>query len=436
MIIFIKICAVFALVLLNGFFVASEFAIVKIRETRLSELAEQGSIRARVGRVLVRNLDAYLSATQLGITMASLGLGWIGEPMVSEELKPLLRGLGIHNPTTVSSISIVTGFIIITFLHIVFGELAPKSLAIRRTEDTALWISMPLRLFFWMFWPAIWVLNAAALGTLKLVGITPASDEELAHSDAELMMILSEAAAGGQISEQERKISERALRLADSKARQVMVPRNEIVYFSLAQGLESSLDKARRNNFARYPLCETDLDKVIGMVHIRDVFWMLREPGAPDLKAVAHEALLVSEEESLEKVLQRFRDTHIHLALVVDEVGSVSGLVTLEDVLEQLVGAIQDEFDTESPWLKMLAPEVYEAAGRAPLALLRSKFGIGIEGEDVVTISGFITDRMGRFPKEGDVVRIKDWKVTVTRTDALKVKTCLLERVTEKSGDG
>jgi CBS domain containing-hemolysin-like protein len=428
MIIAIKICAVLALVLINGFFVASEFAIVKIRETRLMELAEAGNIRARVGRVLVRNLDAYLSATQLGITMASLGLGWMGEPLVSEQLRPLFRFAGVHGSATVSSISIVTGFIIITFLHIVFGELAPKSLAIRRTEGTALWVSMPLRLFFWIFWPAIWLLNAAALGSLKLMGIAPASREELAHSDAELMMILSESEAGGQISEQERKISVRALRLADMKARQVMVPRNEIVYFSLAQGLESSLAKARRNNFARYPLCETDLDKAIGMVHIRDVLWMLREPGEPDLKAVAHEALLVSEEESLEKVLQRFRDTHIHLALVVDEVGAVSGLVTLEDVLEQLVGAIQDEFDTESPWLKKTGPGAYEAAGRAPLALLRSKFGVGIEDTDVVTLSGLITDRLGRFPREGDVVRIEDWKVTVTRTEALKVKTCLLER--------
>jgi len=431
MIIAFKILVVVALVLLNGFFVASEFAIVKIRETRLIELARSGNIRARAARSVVKNLDAYLSASQLGITMASLALGWMGEPLVSDQLRPLLHSFQITSPTVITSVSVSVGFIIITFLHIVFGEQAPKFLAIRRVEGTALLISIPLRLFYWSFWPAIWLLNMAATGTLQVLGITPAKEHELAHSETELRMILSEAAAGGQISEQEKRISERALRLADLKAKQIMVPRNEIVYFSLAESLETTLEKARRNNFARYPLCESELDKLIGMVHLRDVFWMLREKGAADLRAVAREPLLFSEEESGETVLQRFRDTHIHLALVVDERGFISGLVTLEDVLEQLVGAIQDEFDTESPLLKKAGADVYEAAGRVPLALLKTKFGFEFADDDVVTLSGYITDQLGRFAKEGDAITLGAWKITVTKTDALKVRTCRLERQPE-----
>lgn len=427
--IFLKIVALFALVLLNGFFVASEFAIVKIRETRLVELAVGGNLRARVARNVVRQLDAYLSATQLGITIASLGLGWLGEPLVSSQLEPFLHRSGVESEAMVTSISFAVGFAIITFLHIVFGELAPKSLAIRRPEETTLWVAIPLRLFYWTFFPAIWVLNWVAIGTLRLIGITPAKEDELAHSEAELLMILSESARGGHISEQEKIISERALRFADLKARQIMIPRGEVIYFSLADSLEQSLTKAWRNNFARYPLCETDLDSVVGMIHIRDVLWMLQKKGEVDLESVAHEVVVVSEEESLEIVLQKFRSTHIHMALVADEVGVVSGLVTLEDVLEQLVGEIQDEFDRESPLIKKIGELAYEASGRIHLTVLEAKLGIEFGDDDVVTLSGYVTERLGRFPGVGDSIDVGDWRVVVTRAEALKVRTLRLEQI-------
>ncbi len=436
MIVLLKVLAVLALVFMNGFFVASEFAIVKMRETRLVELAELGNIRAKVARGLVKQLDAYLSATQLGITIASLGLGWVGEPLVSHQLEPLLGYIGIENPAAVTSVSVITGFIIISFLHIVLGELAPKSLAIRRTEETSLWVSIPLRLFYWTFFPAIWVLNGAAIGVLRLFGLQPATDEELVHSEAELMMILSESARGGHISEQEKMISGRALRLADMKAMEVMVPRNEVVYFTLDEPLEDQLDKARRHNFARFPLCETDLDSMVGMVHIRDLFWAMRETGKPDLRSVSREIPVVSEGESLEKVLHRLREAHIHMALVVDERGVVSGVVTLEDIIEQLVGQIQDEFDRETPWLKKVDEDTYDATGRVPLASLSDKLAIQFENQNIVTLSGYITEKLGRFPREGDLVMIGDWKITVKKMDALKIRTCRIEKIpsTEEAG--
>ena len=420
--------AVFGLVLLNGFFVASEFAIVKIRESRLRELAAGGSLRARVALRLVNNVNSYLSATQLGITISSLGLGWLGEPVVSASIEPLLRLAGVKSGAAVSSISVAVGFALITFLVIVFGELAPKSLAISRPEGATLLVAVPLRLFHWVFFPVIWLLNGAAIGVLRLLGFRPVAAGELAHTEAELRIILSESARGGHISEREKRISARALRLSELQVRQVMVPRNEVVYFSLSDSLETNLAKARRDNYARYPLCETDLDTAIGVIHIRDLLWVCgREPG-PDLRPLARELILFPERENLETVLQRFRDQQIHLALVVDEMGAVSGLVTLENVLEQLVGEIQDEFDREPPWIHKLDDRAYEAAGRTPLTVLRERLDLDLVETSVVTLSGFITERLGRFPKEGDAIAVPGWTITVTKTAALKVITCRLER--------
>jgi CBS domain containing-hemolysin-like protein len=428
MIILLKIAAVVALVLANAFFVASEFAIVKIRETRLLELAEGGSLRARIGLTLVHNLNASLSATQLGITIVSLALGWLGEPLVAEQLEPVLRFLGVHNEAAVRSVSVVVGFTLISFVVIVFGEQAPKSLGIIRAEGTTLMIAAPLRLFHFAFYPVIWLLNMSSNLALRLVGISAAGEDAVAHSESELRMILSESARGGHISEREKRISERALRLSELTARQVMVPRNEVVYFSLAEPLAASLAKARRDNYARYPLCETDLDSAFGIVHLRDLLWLCgREPG-PDLRALARELILFSEDDNLEVVMQRFRDSHIHLGLVVDEMGVVSGLVTLENVLEQLVGEIQDEFDREPPWVKKLDDGGYEVQGRTPLTVLRERLELEISDEDAVTLSGFVTGQLGRFPREGDRVELTDWVIAVTKVEGLKATSCRVER--------
>jgi CBS domain containing-hemolysin-like protein len=429
MIVLAKSLAIIGLVLINGFFVAAEFAIVKVRATRLTELAERGKVRARIARGILGDLDAYLSACQLGVTMASLALGWLGEPLVADQLRPLLLHLRIENPAVVSTVSILAGFILITFLHIIFGEQAPKIIAIRRVESAALWVAVPLRLFYYTFLPAIWLLNQGATLTLAVLGIQAASDHELAHTESELRLILSEAARGGHISEHEQRISERALRLADLQVRQVMVPRGEVVYFSLADPLETNLAKARRHSFTRYPLCETDLDRPMGMIHIRDVLWVLREREAVDLRALAHELLLVSENESVEAMLERFRDSHIHLAVVVDEAGTVSGVVTLEDVLEQLVGAIHDESDREQPWIKPAGPDRYEIAGRAPLTMLTRRLGIEFDAHDIITLSGYVTAELGRFPRPGDRVVVGPWSVTVVRVDALKIAAAMIERL-------
>lgn len=429
MIVLLKLLGFLFLILLNGLFVASEIAIVRIRETRLKELADAGNLRARAARSLVQNLDGYISAIQLAITMINLALGWLGEPLVSAQIKPVLHALGIESAAVVKSVSVALGFSIITFFVIVFGELTPKSLAIRRTEGVTLWVALPLRVFYWTFFPAIWLLNRTAAGVLRLLRIEPADESDLAHSENELLMILGQSARGGLISEQEQKISERALVFTSYPAKKIMTPRNEIVYFSLLDPLSANLDKARRNNYARYPLCETDLDSVIGMVHIRDALWMLREGRGEDLRAVARELLIVSEEERLERLLKRFRDAHIHLALVADETGAVSGLVTLEDVIEQLVGPIQDEFDRETPLLRKIGEGVYETPGRAPLAHLRQRLLIEFGNEEAATVSGFFTERLGRFPAQGDVLEVPGWKLTAVALDGIKVKTCRIEKL-------
>ncbi|MFO8058974.1 MAG: hemolysin family protein [bacterium] len=432
MVFLLKIVSFLFLILLNGVFVSSEIAIVRIRETRLKELSDAGNFRARVAQSLVRNLDAYISAIQLAITMINLALGWLGEPLVSSQLKPVLHALGIESAAVVKSLSIGLGFTIITFLVIVFGELAPKSIAIRRTEGVTLWVALPLRIFHWIFFPAVWLLNTAATGVLRLLRIELADESDLAHSESELLMILSQSARGGLISEQEQKISERALVFTSYPAKKIMTPRNEIVYFSLLDPLSVNLDKARRNNYARYPLCESDLDSVTGMVHIRDALWMMREGRGEDLRTVARELLIVSEEERLERLLKRFRDAHIHLALVVDDTGAVAGLVTLEDVIEQLVGQIQDEFDRETPMLKKLSDRAWEVSGRAPLTLLQQRLGLEFEDTDAVTVSGYLTEKLGRFPAADDELEVDGWRFQVIRMDALKVRTCRVSKIEEE----
>ena len=383
----------------------------------------------------MQNLNRYLSATQLGITIVSLALGWLGEPLVAEQLEGLLHYLGVTSPAAVHSISVAVAFTLITYAMIVFGELGPKSLAISKTEGTMLLISIPLRLFHFLFYPIIWVLNLTATAVLRAIGLRPWEDDEAAHSEAELRMILSESARGGHISEREKRISERALRLTELTARQVMVPRNEAVYFSLAEPLEASLAKARRENYARYPLCETDLDSAFGIIHLHDLLWVCGTDPGPDLRALARELILFSEDDNLEVMLQRFRDSRIHLALVVDERGVVSGLVTLENVLEQLVGEIQDEFDREPPWMKKLDGGGYEVQGRTPLTVLRERLELEIADEDAVTISGFVTGQLGRFPREGDQVELPGWVVTVTKVEGLTATSCRIERA-GKTGIG
>ena len=353
----INLIAIIVLVLLNGFFVAAEFALVKVRGSQLDPLIEEGNARAELARYIMTHLDAYLSATQFGVTMASLALGAIGEPYFSRLLQPLFALVHISSPEIVSGVSIGLSFAVITFLHIILGELAPKYLSIRDPLGMALLLVRPLNLFYAVFKPAIWLLNGASNVILrKWLRITPVGGHELAHSEEELRVILAESARSEEVTPLGKEILINALDMRDRVVRDITTPRGEVVFLNTEDSFEENLKAAQESRHTRFPLCEGHLDQTIGQVHIKDLITLLRDPN-PDLHRIKRELLPVPEMMPLEKLLTFFLGKHAHLALVVDEYGGTVGIVTLDNVLEELVGDIQDEFDTEKPELRKVTDD-------------------------------------------------------------------------------
>ncbi len=428
---FWKFCAVVVLVLLNGFFVAAEFAVVKVRDTQLVALAAQGHRRARVARRILGNLDATLSATQLGITLASLGLGWIGEPVFATLLEPVVRWLQIESEQVRHSIAFAVGFSVITFLHIVAGELAPKSLAIRKPLPTSLWVAVPLVWFYRASYPAIWMLNHAANWLLRRFGIEPVSEAELAHSEEELRLLIASAARpGGEAAAFSRQVVLNAFDLRQRLAREVMRPRHEIVALSTTDPLERCLEIAEKTRYSRFPLCARgDLDRTLGVVHVKDLYALrTRARTGADLLSAARKLLYVPETARLDRLLQLCLERKLHLVIVVDEYGTTTGLLTLENILEELVGQIQDEFDLEPPLCVRTGPDTWELDGRFPLHELAELVGQPLQAEDLTTTSGLVTHRLGGFPKPGDVVPLGEYRLCVEETDGPRVTRLKLTR--------
>lgn len=424
--ILLQLGGIFALVFLNGFFVAAEFAIVKVRSTQIEPLAARGSKRARIAQDVIGHLDAYLSATQLGITLTSLGLGWMGEPFVAHMLEPLLASLGVSNPTIISTLSFALGFGIITFLHIVLGELAPKSLAIQRAQGVTLAIASPLHLFFVVFRPFIWMLNGTANFFLRMIGIPPASETEIAHSEEELRLLLSK---GTTITSTGKSISLRAMELRDRTVREVMVPRTGLVSLSTMRTIEDNIAIALENQFTRYPLCERDVDNIVGMIHLKDLFKLKGETGPGGrLLDIKREMLFVPETMSLERTLNLFLAKRMLMAIAVDEYGGTAGLVTLENVLEELVGEIRDEFDVESILVHKVSDTEFVVDGAMPLLDFSRMFTVIPDSRDVVTVSGYVIHLIGTVPVRGAEVRIGDWQATIETVDGIKVKTVRMKK--------
>lgn len=404
----LRVLSVIVLVLLNGFFVAAEFALVKVRDTQLEPFVAKGNLRAKVARRTVHNLDAALSATQLGITLASLGLGWIGEPVFVHLLEPVMKAFQIESPEVQHSLAFGIGFSVITFLHIVAGELAPKSLAIRKPVPTSLWVAIPLECFYRVSFPFIWTLNHAANWLLRRFGINPVSESELSHSEDELRLILTAAQSRTKNTPLERDLVLNALELRQRIAREVMRPRQEIVVFDTTSTIASCLDIAEKTRYSRFPICERgDLDATLGVIHIKDLYAMrLKARTGADLVPVARKLIYIPETAHLEKLLRLFLERRLHLAIVVDEYGGTVGMVTLENILEELVGQIQDEFDQEKPLVQRTDEATWDIDGMLPLHELEELVGEPLRLEGVTTVSGLMTQRLGGFPKVGDRLEI------------------------------
>jgi CBS domain containing-hemolysin-like protein len=426
-----KLAVIFALVVLNAFFVASEFALVKVRGSQLDPLVEEGNARAVFAKHVRAHLDAYLSATQLGITLASLALGWIGEQFLARMLQPAFALVNVHSHTIVSTVSITLAFFGITFLHIVFGELAPKYLAIGNPLPVTLLLARPLGVFYIIFKPAIWVLNKSSNFFLqKLLRIKPVAGAELAHSEEELRLILDESEKSDEVSALGRDLLVNALDLRRRVVRDIMTPRGEVVFLDIEVNFEENVKKALESRHTRFPLCRGHLDNTLGLIHIKELVPMMRDP-QPDLLRIKRDLTPVPEMMSLEKLLNLFLTKHAHLAIVVDEYGGTVGMVTLENVLEEIVGDIQDEFDTEKAEFREINENEFSVEGAVGLYELRDLAGLELESADVSTIGGYVTHLLGHLPKQGEQVRIDNYLVTISQTDGRRVGQLHFRKVSD-----
>jgi CBS domain containing-hemolysin-like protein len=413
-------------VIANGFFVAAEFAIVKVRSTQLVELADAGSSRARMARKMVKHLDAYLSATQLGITLASLALGWIGEPAFHHLINPLFVKFGVSD-SFAKTASATSAFIIISILHIVLGELAPKSMAIQKPVATTLWTAHVLHTFYVITYPAIWLLNNVSQAILKVVGLEPTSEHaEMAHSPEELRLILASSEKAGILSEENREIIEGVFQFSKRTARQIMVPRTDVVILSITKSIEANLETIRTTRHTRYPLCDGSLDNTIGLIHVKDLLLaQLRGPGR-SLQELKREVLFVPENSTVESLLSQFIESKTHMAIVLDEYGGASGIVSLENITEELFGQIQDEFDRERPEIEPLGNGRYRVRGDYLIEDLADRLKIDLGEPEEETVGGYVAARLGREVHPGDKVELGDLAISVLEAERFRVRWVLV----------
>jgi CBS domain containing-hemolysin-like protein len=386
------------LVAMNAFFVATEFAIVKVRPTRIEELIRKQRPGARTTRKIISNIDAYLSAAQLGITLASLGLGWVGEPAFARLIQPWLASIGIIDEAWVHRIALAAAFTIITFLHIILGEQAPKFLAIFRAEAVALAVAYPMRVFYIVFFPFIWPLNFLAMWALKVAGVTGLAYGADHHSEEEIKLIVSQARSAGLLSAARSEVLKKAMSLPTKNARHLMVPRSEVAYLDVNEGLEENLARAADSGHTRLPLCDRELDDVLGIIDIREVLFKARADSI-DLRAMASPVVYLPELMSGERLLAEFRARHIPMAIVVDEYGGASGIVTPADVVSAVMGEFEDEEESD---LKALPGGAYDVEGTVTLEEIENVLKVTLSVRDMRTVAGFLMTRLGRMPRVGD----------------------------------
>ncbi len=422
----LKVLAALGLVLLNALFVAAEFAFVRVRPTRLTQLIAEGNHKAESANHCVNHLDAYLSVSQLGITLSSLGLGWLGEPAVASLLKPLLTRWGIGSPALVTSISFIVAFSLITFVHVVFGELAPKSLAIQKAENIALGLARPMQFFYRLFYPAVMLLNGTANWFIMRLGFEPPSDNAVAHSEEELRILIGESYKSGQINATEQELLENVFRFEEKVAEEIMVPRPDVVFLDMELELESNMEIARKSGHTRFPLIDGNPDEVIGVINVKDLMYL--NDRIENLSEIKREAVFIPESMPLDKLLAEFKKRREHLVIVIDEYGGTAGIVSLEDVLEELVGDIQDEYDHEEPEFTVAQDGTILASGRMFIDDAVERFKLPLDDEDQYnTLAGYVLGKLGKSPEEGDEITEGHINLKIVRMDGMRIDLIRLQ---------
>jgi len=414
-------------IIANGFFVAAEFAIIKVRPTQLAEMAAEGSSRARMARRIIKKLDSYLSATQLGVTLASLALGWVGEPAFAALIQPRLAFLGVYSVAVAHTIAASIAFVVISSLHIIMGELGPKYLAIDKTLGTALWSAHLLRAFYVLMFPIIWMLNHTTNRILRIVGIRPASDTEMVHSQEELRLILAHSEKAGILSEENREIIEGVFQFSKRTARQIMVPRTDVSVLSTLKSIEENLEIIRTTRHTRYPLCDGTLDQTIGLIHVKDLFLaQLRGPGRTMME-LKRDVLFVPENSTVDALLSQFIEHKTHMACVLDEYGGASGIVSLENITEELFGQIQDEFDRERPEIEPLGNGRYRVRGDYLIEDLADRLKVDVGEPAEETIGGYVAARLGREVVPGDRTQLGELSIEVLDAERFRVRWVIVQ---------
>jgi CBS domain containing-hemolysin-like protein len=413
---FTDILITLVLVSLNGFFVAAEFAIVKVRSSQIEVKVKEGVGVAVLAKHIVSHLDGYLAATQLGITLASLGLGWIGEPVVSKIIINLMNVVGVELTAELAhQIALPVAFVIITILHIVFGELAPKSMAIQRPEKVTLFIAYPLQFFFFVFRPFIWLLNGIANLLLKSIGISSVHGSEI-HSSEELKYLVEQGQQSGRIDEDEYKIIRNAFDFSEQTVKQIMVPRIQVFAVDVNSFGTKTLEKIIGESYSRIPVYDGNIDNILGVVYLKDVLIAALKTDKPDIRDLIRAMIIVPDSKNIGKLLNEFQVRHQQMALVVNEYGGTEGIITMEDILEELVGEIQDEFDNEIPFVEKTAEKIYQVMASASIDDINEMLPHPVsKDKKYETLAGFLIFKFGKIPNVRERIQIDDYEFIVLK---------------------
>lgn len=433
----LKILVVFLLVFGNAFFVAAEFSIVKMRSSRLDVLIAEGNRRASYAKKLSDRLDVALSVTQLGITIVSLGLGWLGEPVVASLLHPAFSWFGVPE-SAVETVSFAIAFFLITSLHIVGGELIPKNVAIRKVESVALTVALPLLVFQRIMYPFVWLLNHVANWAEERMGFSVVTKEEdVAHTEEEIRVLMEESHRQGFIDKTELEFVDNVFDFADLSVREIMIPRTDMVCLDLEDSLEESIEMAMEERLTRYPICDGGKDNIIGFLHIKDFLQTLYKKEEPDLRKLARHALVVPEAMAVSRLLQTMQQERSQLAIVVDEYGGTAGMVTIEDVIEEIVGDIQDEFDTDRPLVEKKGACLYSVDAKMLLEELEDILEVAIDEEEIDSVGGWLSAHVDNPPRIGQKAAFGDAQFFVEETEGVRITRvlCRLGRELQKEHD-
>ncbi len=425
---------VFFLIAMNGFFVAAEFCCVKMRPSRLETLIQEGNTRAKYAKKLIDELDEALSVTQLGITLASLGLGWVGEPFVAELISPLIHALGIGE-TLGHTISFALAFSLITSMHIILGELTPKSMAIAAAEKILLNIALPMLIFWKVMYPFVWLLNKTASFVSHHLGLS-ISEGEVAHNPEEIRLLMKESRKQGLVDDTEVDFVDNVFDFTERNVREIMVPRLDMVCLYLNKSYEENLATILEEEMTRYPICDEDKDHIVGFLHIKDLTKVLIQgKRKPSLKKLARKVFFVPESMDVSVLLETMQKNRSQLAVVVDEYGGTAGMVTIEDIIEEIVGEIQDEFDEERPDSEKRDENLYSIDAKMLLEELEDEFGIAIDDEDVDTVGGWLNDKLGGEPRVGQSAAYEGNTFYVEEVEGLRITRVLIRLAKSRDVD-